>query len=191
MIGGYGGGIDINLLAEAGADRFGGGVGHDQFLKDMHLVINALHEQRLHWVDVEIERPDERVHALELKWFHIVVAVESRVGSIDVGTGELAFKLLAVYVDIEITLCFGQFFGIDNFAVGGGEAKDAPIAAGKSMLHAVIEMILAKRMPEEESAAFAIGQRGAKHQIPGVGMDGSKFIDDDEVNAFAAQGGRL
>ena len=48
-------------------------------------------------------------------------------------------------------------------------------------------MVAAFGRPDEEGAALAVGEGGAEAVGPGVGFEVGGFVEDDEIQAFAAE----
>ena len=85
--------VGTNLKSLAGG--FGIGIGaDDDFFDDVDDVFDALHEEHAHGVDVEIERPDERMQAVEADGVDVVFAMEGVIDAVLGDSVELAAVLL-------------------------------------------------------------------------------------------------
>ena len=78
------------------AGGFGVGVRtDDDFFEDMDDVFDALHEERAHRVDIEIERPDEWAKTIEADGVQVVIGMEGVIDAVGDDGVELSAVLAA------------------------------------------------------------------------------------------------
>ena len=82
-----------------------------------------------------------------------------------------------------------EFFGVDEGVVGGGEVEGLPVCFFGIEAEAVevVEPVAAFGRGQEEGGAACRDEHGADDFVPGAGLDEGGFIEDDEVETFAAE----
>ncbi len=171
----------------AGGFGVGGGFNDDLF-ENVNGVGDALHKEHTHGIDVEIERPDERMQIFKAEFANVSGAIKGVVDAIEVMGGESGFKFLAVGFRIELAGGTHEFVVSDEAALGGGELKGLPIGISFGEFELGEEVIVAFGSADEEGAAFPVGKRGAEDFVPGFGAMGGEFIHDEEIDARTAEG---
>ncbi len=181
--------VGLHAFQEFLARERSGGVGFDDdFLEDVDVFAIFLREHHAHRVDVEIDAPVDGQHAVVFNGLDMGFAIEIGIGAMFADAAEFGFELLAKGIGIEFVGDGREFLSRDDAALGGGELKGGPLGMGLGEFEKIEHVIAAFGGGEEKRAAFAIGQSGAEDFGPGFGFDEREFIDDEEIEAVAAEG---
>ncbi len=179
----------LGALEERLACLDGIGVGlEDDFVENVNLFGMALHEERTHGIDVEIDGPDERKKLGVVYLPNVDSAVECIIDTVQASAFEGGFKLLAEGLPVEIAGGGTELDCGDVSSLLGGELPDGPIGLGFGLLEAIEKVIAALRRTNEQSTAVAIGKGGTEDLGPALRANGSEFVENDKIEAATAEG---
>ncbi len=182
--------VGFDVLDEDSASFLGSAAvgANSDFGEDIDVVVNSLHDEHAHGIDVEIDRPDERGGEFEVGVADVGFAVEREIGAVLPDGGELGFEFLAVGIGVGGAADGFQFGFVNDAALFGGELVGSPLVGiGLGEFEVVVEMVAAFWSAEEEGAAFAVGESGVEALRPDVGFEIGSFVEDDEIETVAAQ----
>ena len=162
-------------------------VAQDDFVKDLDDLFGALDEEHGHGIDVEIERPDEGIGGIEGDEAEVEGGVEGVVDAMAARADEFGRVLLTVGIGIEFAGGAEEFGIRDPAAIGGGELEGLPVGIVLGVREVFVEVIAAFGRADEEGAAFAVTEGGTKDFGPGCGFHGREFVEDEEIEADAAE----
>ncbi len=114
-------------------------------------------------------------------------AGEIGIGAMLADAAEFGVELLAIGVGVHFTRGGGEFFRGDDAALGGGELKRGPIGIGLGEFEKIKNVIAAFGRGQEEGSTLAISQGGAEGFDPGFGFDEGEFVNDEKIEAVAAE----
>jgi len=117
----------FDALEKSLAGGFGIGVGENDFVKDVDHIVDALHEEHAHGVDIEIEGPDDGIFAFEQDGDDVAGAVEGVIDAMAAGANEFGVEFLGEGVGVELAGGGVDFFRRDQAALGGGELESGPV----------------------------------------------------------------
>ena len=173
------------------ASGLGVAIAENDFVEDVDDVIDLLCQDHAHGTDVEIESPHEGVVRIEGDVADVEVAIEGIVDAMNAGVDKLRAEFLVVGFGVKFAGGAGEFGAGDEEAFGSGELEGLPLGVVVGVFEVFVKMIAAFRRTDEESAAMAIGEGGAKDFAPGFGFDGGEFVEDEKIEADAAEGIRI